>query len=111
MKPFVLLFAVSAGCIAQIQNAISPSPPTSYGTSSCREIVETCDRTCTDPFCIRNCTAQGTAEAQAQHTAVVDCAQRNACTDEACVRASCAAEASTCEGPAPAAPLPPPQSE
>ena len=96
MKLLVLL--AMAGCISQVQNAIAP-PPTTTGTSTCREIVETCDRTCSDPFCIRSCTAQGTAEAQAQHTAVVDCAQQHACTDEACIRESCATEAATCEGP------------
>ncbi len=99
----LVALALLAGCIAQVQNAISPQP-TSVGTLTCREIVGNCDATCGDPLCVRNCTSQGTAEAQTQHTAVVDCAQRNACTDEACVRAHCAAEAEACEG----APLPPP---
>jgi len=98
MKLLALLLV--SGCIGQIQNAISP-PPTTAGTSTCREIVETCDRACTDPLCVRSCTAQGTPEAQAQHTAVVDCAQQHACTDETCIHDNCAAEAATCEGPPP----------
>ncbi len=104
----LVALALLTGCIAQVQNALSPQP-TSTGTSTCREIVEKCDSACGDPLCVRNCTAQGTAEAQAQHTAVVDCAQRNGCVDEACIRASCAAEAETCEGP-PSPPPPPPES-
>ena len=100
MKWLALALVPLVACIAQVQNALAPAPTTA-GTSTCREIVETCDRTCSDPLCIRNCTAQGTALAQAQHTAVVDCAQQHACMDEACIHDNCATEAATCEGPPP----------
>lgn len=103
MNPLVALVLLT-GCIAQVQAVISPQPTATGGTATCREIVENCDRNCTDPFCVRNCTGQGTPEAQAQHTAVVDCAQRNACTDETCIQANCASEAATCEGPPPPTP-------
>ena len=91
-----------AGCIAQMQasagNAINP-PATGGGTLTCRQIVEQCDAQCTDPLCVRRCGDQGTAEAARQHDAVVECAQRNNCLDEACIRTACAAEANTCQGP------------
>ena len=90
------------GCIAQMQasagNAINP-PATGGGTLTCRQIVEQCDAQCTDPLCVRRCGDQGTAEAARQHDAVVECAQRNNCLDEACIRTACAAEANTCQGP------------
>jgi hypothetical protein len=94
---------VLAGCIAQVQGLISPAPATA-GTSTCREIVETCDSACTDPLCLHGCTAHGTTEAQQQHGALLDCAERNGCTDEGCVRGNCPTEATTCEGPPAAAP-------
>lgn len=93
-----------AGCIAQAANAVNP-PATGQGTLTCGQIVEQCDAQCTDPLCVRRCGDQGTAVAAAQHDAVVDCAQRNGCTDEDCIRASCAPEADACQGAVdPAAP-------
>lgn len=78
------------------------SPPASGGgTLTCRQIVEQCDAQCRDPLCVQRCGDHGTPEAARQHDAVVECAQRNGCLDEACLRASCAAEADTCQGPEP----------
>jgi hypothetical protein len=91
------------GCIAQMTSATrGVSPPASGGgTLTCRQIVEQCDAQCGDPLCVRRCGDQGTPEAASQHDAVVECAQRNGCTDEPCLRANCAAEADTCQGPEP----------
>ena len=104
----IALLFVLAGCIAQIQNSVSP-PASGGGTLTCRQIVEQCDSGCSDPLCVRRCGDQGTPVAARQHDAVVDCAQRNGCTDEACIEANCGAEASACRGPEPTpAPEPPP---
>lgn len=97
-------------CIQQAQSAAQQaiSPPSSGGgTLTCREIVEQCDAQCGDPLCVKRCGEQGTPEAAQLHDAVVDCAQRNGCTDEACIRASCGAEADACQGPEPAPSEPP----
>jgi hypothetical protein len=83
-----------------MQSAINPTP-SGGGTLTCRQIVEQCDATCQDPLCVRRCGDQGTPEAAQQHTALVDCAQRSGCADLDCIRASCPAESSTCEGPPP----------
>ncbi len=99
---FLLLLAVT-GCINQAANAINP-PPSGGGTLTCRQIVEQCDSGCADPMCLRRCGEQGTPEAARQHDAVFECAQRNSCTDEACIRTSCATESETCQGPEPAPP-------
>lgn len=96
----VLLCALLVGCLAQAQAAIDP-PATGGGTLSCGEIVAQCDAQCGDPLCVRRCGDQGTPEASRLHDAVVDCAQRNGCTDEACIRASCGPEADACQGPPP----------
>jgi hypothetical protein len=95
-----LSLAFATGCIAQLQERFNP-PAAGGGTLTCRQIVEQCDAACGDPMCVRRCGDQGTTEAAQQHDAVVDCAQRNGCTDEACIRTQCAAEATTCQGPEP----------
>ena len=104
MIPVRIAFVfVLAGCIAQIQNSVSP-PASGGGTLTCRQIVEQCDSQCSDPLCVRRCGDQGTPEAAGLHNAVVDCAQRNGCTDEACLRTSCGPEADACQGPEPEQP-------
>jgi hypothetical protein len=102
MRTLLLLFAVT-GCINQAANALSPTP-TGNGTLTCAQIVEQCDSQCSDPLCVRRCGDQGTPEAAQQHAAVVECAQSHSCTDEDCIRTSCAAESTTCQGPEPAQP-------
>jgi hypothetical protein len=98
------------GCIAQmaasVTNAVNPPASGGGGTLTCRQIVERCDAQCGDPLCVQRCGDQGTPEAASQHDAVVECAQRNGCIDEPCIRASCAAEANTCQGPEPAGSAP-----
>ncbi|MBS1122570.1 MAG: hypothetical protein H6Q90_4798 [Deltaproteobacteria bacterium] len=111
MRALLLLLLVAVtGCINQAANAISPQPIGS-GTMTCRQIVEQCDSQCTDPLCVRRCGDEGTPEAAQQHAAVVDCAQRNGCTDEACIQSSCGAESATCQGPAPASDAAPERSD
>jgi hypothetical protein len=100
-----LLAVFLAGCIAQATAAINP-PAAGGGSLSCRQIVEQCDAQCSDPLCVRRCGEQGTPEAAQQHNAVVDCAQRNGCVDEPCIRAACGPEASVCQGPEPVEPAP-----
>ena len=96
-----LLCALLAACINQSILGGSSSQPTPGGTATCRTIVTDCDSQCTTPFCLRDCTARGTPEAQQQHNALLDCAQRNACTDEPCIRTNCPSESAACEGPTP----------
>jgi hypothetical protein len=91
----------AAGCFKQAQQALAPTPE-GAGGFSCREIVENCDRECTDPLCLNSCTSQGTAEAAPQHAALLDCGQRNGCMDEDCMRDKCPQEIETCLGPTPA---------
>jgi hypothetical protein len=100
------VLACVAGCLSQAATAIDP-PAEGGGTLTCREIVEQCDATCGDPLCVRRCGDQGTPEAARLHDAVVDCAQRNGCADEACIRASCGPEADACRGPDPVEPVGP----
>lgn len=97
----VLAFVLGLGCVQRVRDAALPAPPSGTGTLTCRQIVETCDRECTDPMCVRSCGEQGTAEAAALHNAVVDCAQTNGCMDEPCIRERCGAEADACQGPEP----------
>jgi len=47
-----LILVLLAGCINQVARAVNP-PPAENGTLSCREIVETCDSTCSQPLCGR----------------------------------------------------------
>ena len=99
-RALLLAAMILSGCLSQAQTAIDP-PAEGGGTLTCAEIVAQCDAQCSDPLCVRRCGDQGTAEAAQQHDAVVDCAQRNGCTDEPCIRANCAAEANVCQGPEP----------
>lgn len=94
----LLLVLLFAGCIVQAQNAINP-PATGGGTLTCRQIAEQCDSQCTNPICVRQCGNQGTPDAALLHNAVVDCAQRNSCLDQACLETQCGAEFSACRGP------------
>lgn len=96
----LLLALAVTGCIAQARASLDP-PATGGGTLSCRQIAEQCDAQCTNPMCVRACGNQGTAEAAAQHNAVVDCAQANSCTDQECLETKCASEYQTCRGPEP----------
>ena len=89
------------GCINQVANAVNP-PPQGGGTMTCAQIVESCDSQCTQPLCLHGCTNNGTTEAQQQHYALLSCGEKNSCTDEACIRASCPTEVDACQGPAPA---------
>lgn len=94
-----------AGCIAQVQNAVAPPPPSeATGALTCSEIVTRCDAACGDPLCIQSCTQQGNPSGAQLHANVVACAQQNACTDEACIHEKCSAEANACEADAPASP-------
>ena len=110
----VAVTVVLAGCFLQKREDTTTSDSTASaaaGTLSCREIVETCDSACQLPDCLHACTARGTAEAQQQHAGLVDCAQRNACMDEDCVRGNCPAESAACEASGPGtqeAQMPPP---
>lgn len=94
----VLALCVFSGCINQAARAVHP-PPEGSGTLTCREIVETCDSACTQPFCLHGCSNQGTAEGLDQHETLLSCGERNGCTDEDCMRASCPAEIEICMGP------------
>jgi len=87
-----------ASCINQAKQAVAPEP-SGTGTLACREIVEQCDSQCGDPFCIQQCSGQGTADGAAQHQALIDCGQRNGCTDQDCMQANCPGEIQTCMGP------------
>jgi len=100
LRAFGVVFLT--GCLAQATAAISPTP-SGTGTLTCGQIVETCDSQCGDPLCVRRCGDQGTPDAAQQHAALVECAQGNRCTDEACIRSNCATEADTCGGPPAAA--------
>jgi hypothetical protein len=105
-----LLVALLSGCISKAKEALAPEPE-GGGTLSCKEIVEQCDATCSDPLCLHQCTPQGTPDARGQHDALLGCGQRNGCTDQACMEASCSAEIQTCMGPIEAAPEAAPATE
>ena len=96
-----LALALAAGCVQKARQVMSPEPPEGMGAFSCREIVEQCDASCSDPICLNNCTGQGTKEAAGKHAALLDCGQKNGCTDEACMKASCPGEIDACMGPQP----------
>jgi hypothetical protein len=89
------------GCVSKAKEAIAPAPE-GVGTMTCREVVEQCDSQCGDPLCVNRCTGEGTQEAQGQHAALLDCGQRNGCTDQACMEQSCPTEIAACMGPTPA---------
>lgn len=86
-----------ASCVNQAKQAVAPEPD-GTGTLACREIVEQCDSQCGDPFCIQRCSGQGNPDGAAQHQALVDCGQRNSCTDQDCMQANCPGEIQTCMG-------------
>jgi hypothetical protein len=92
------------GCVSKAREAIAPQPE-GVGTLSCREVVEQCDSQCGDPICLNRCTGEGTQEAQGQHAALLDCGQRNGCTDQTCMEQSCPTEISACMGPEPGTPV------
>lgn len=101
-----LIFLGLLGCINQAARAVNP-PPEGGGTLTCREILETCDSACTQPFCLHGCSNQGTTEASEQHETLLACGERNGCVDEECMRAACPAEIETCFG----GPIPPAEAE
>jgi hypothetical protein len=86
-----------AGCISQAKQVIAPEP-TGEGALSCREIVEQCDTQCSDPLCLHGCSNQGHADGAAQHGALLDCGQRNSCTDQECMQTNCPTEIQACMG-------------
>jgi hypothetical protein len=94
---FALLLVTS--CVSQAKQALAPEPE-GGGTLSCKEIVEQCDSQCSDPLCLHRCTPQGTEEARGQHDALLECGQRNSCSDQDCMEQNCSAEIQTCMGPA-----------
>lgn len=102
----LLIVVGFVGCINQAAKIINP-PPEGGGTQTCAEIVETCDASCTQPLCLRGCSNNGTTLAAQQHDALLSCGERNSCTDEACMRASCPGEIETCQGVPPTPPAPP----
>ena len=87
------------GCISKAKEAIAPQPE-GVGTLTCREIVEQCDSQCGDPLCVNRCTGEGNQEAQGQHAALLDCGQRNGCTDQDCMQTNCPGEIQMCMGDA-----------
>ncbi len=93
----LILVIMCFGCVKQAAQIANPAPE-GGGTLSCREIMETCDSACTQPFCLHGCTNQGTAEAADQHEALLGCGERNGCIDEECMRANCMGEFETCQG-------------
>ncbi len=101
----ILISVLLAGCVNRAKEIVTPEPE-GGGTLSCRQIVETCDASCSDPLCLHQCSPQGTPDGRAQHDAMLDCGQRNNCTDEACMRTNCSAELEACMGPDVAAPAP-----
>jgi len=94
----IVIVAAFAGCISKAKEAIAPAPE-GTGALSCREIVEQCDSQCGDPLCLNRCSNEGTQEGAGQHAALLDCGQRNSCTDQACMEQSCPNEVSACMGP------------
>lgn len=106
MIRIALSLALLTSCVSQAKQAIAPEPE-GGGTLTCRQIVETCDAECSDPFCLHQCTPQGTDDARGQHDALLDCGQRNGCTAQDCMEQNCAAEIQTCMGPEPVPAEPP----
>lgn len=102
---FLLALSLVAGCM-KMQQVVAPEPE-GGGTLGCAEIVEQCDAHCGDPLCLHRCTGQGNPEGRDKHAALLDCGQRNGCTDEACMRGGCPAEIEACKGPPPETQTPP----
>jgi hypothetical protein len=108
MRRFLIGIVWACACVVNVPGAQRP-PVTQGGTWTCQQIVEQCDNQCQAVGCLDQCTANGTPDAQQQHNAVVSCGQRNFCTNEDCMRASCGAEMQAC-GPVPEpAPAPSPE--
>jgi hypothetical protein len=101
---FCIALAFTIGCINQAKQAVAPDPPQGTGTLSCSEIVNQCDTQCGDPICIQRCSNQGNADGAPKHAALVDCGQRNNCTDQDCIQANCPNEIAACMSE----PAPPP---
>ena len=95
----VLIVALVGGCVSRAKEALVGPEPEGGGTLTCKELVETCDASCSDPLCLHRCSPQGTPDARAQHDALLECGERASCTDEACMRASCPTELTACVGP------------
>lgn len=99
-----LSFVLLAGCVINTSGGLSvtsqPSQQVGGGTSTCADIVQTCDVQCHDPFCLRNCTSQGSPEGAQQHSAMLDCGQSYHCLDESCMRTNCPGEVGACEASA-----------
>jgi len=100
----VLIVALAGGCVSRAKEALVGPEPEGGGTLTCKELVETCDASCSDPLCLHRCSPQGTPDARAQHDALLECGERASCTDEACMRASCPTELAACVGPEETAP-------
>jgi len=84
-------------CISSITGTQQrPEVKDTGGTWTCKQIVEDCDKACTSPACLDECTAHGTPDAQAEHNAAISCGQKNFCMNEDCMRASCQAEMDAC---------------
>jgi hypothetical protein len=106
----LLGLASATACINQARQVVAPEPD-GTGTLACREIVEQCDSQCGDPFCLQRCSGQGNPDGAAQHQALLDCGQRNSCTDQDCMQANCPGEIQTCMGEAEPQPAPEPEPE
>ena|SRR5688572_22813121 len=94
----VLIVVALTGCVKKAKEVIEGPAPEGGGTLTCKEIVETCDASCSDPLCLHRCSPQGTPEARAQHDALLECGERASCTDETCMRANCPTELNACVG-------------
>lgn len=97
MIRIALCIALFAGCISKAREAIAPEPD-GTGTLTCREIVEQCDSQCSDPLCLNRCSNEGTPDGAAQHGVLLDCGQRNGCTDQDCMDTNCPDEITACLG-------------
>jgi hypothetical protein len=97
----ILIFVALVGCVSKAKEAISGPEPEGGGKLSCKEIVETCDASCSDPLCLHRCSPQGLPDARAQHDALLDCGERSGCSDEDCMRSNCPNELAACIPPEP----------
>ncbi len=106
----LLMLLVVAGCVSKAKEAITGPEPEGGGTLSCKEILENCDASCSDPLCLHRCSPQGLPDARAQHDALLECGERASCTDEECMRTNCPNELAACVGPEAAPPATEPAS-
>lgn len=102
MLRLAIALVATFGCLGQIQNAVNPpaAGDGSGGTLTCAQIVETCDASCTQPWCLHGCTRNGTPEAQQQHDALLACGEQHGCSDEDCIRTQCPTEVAACQASA-----------